>query len=230
MSGARAARTMAVRAMGEGAVLVRLGDTIDEATSARVLALDAALARASPAGMTETVPAYATLLVAFDPLVTDHAAIIRAIDAIGDAADGAVAPNEHVLPVCYDSPHAPDLDAVAQRTGLTRAAVIAAHLAGAYRVYMIGFAPGYAYLGGVPAALQLPRKPAAERGHPAGSVLIAGPQALVTTLDMPTGWWVIGRSPARLLDTTGDMPIALRPGDRVRFEQIDGDAFAQASR
>jgi inhibitor of KinA len=85
---------------------------------------------------------------------------------------------------------------------------------------MYGFAPGYAYMGGVPLALQLPRKPVAERGHPVGSVIIAGPQCLITTLPMPTGWWVIGRTPLAVLDPLGERPFRFDPGDTIRFERM----------
>ena len=95
--------------------------------------------------------------------------------------------------------------------------MIAAHLAGRYHVYMYGFAPGYAYLAGVPPALRLNRKPAPLRGVPAGSVLIAGPQCLVSTLTMPTGWWIIGRTPFAVLTGDPDHPFRLQTGDRLRF-------------
>ena len=122
--------------------------------------------------------------------------------------------------VCYEDDLAPDLPAVARTAGLTPEAVIAAHLSGDYRVYMYGFAPGYAYLAGVPEAIRMPRKPAAVRGIPAGSVVIAGPQCLVTTLAMPTGWWIIGRSPTRVLTADPARPFLFDVGDRVRFRRI----------
>ncbi len=90
---------------------------------------------------------------------------------------------------------------------------------------MYGFAPGYAYLSGVPEAIHLPRKPAAVRGYPVGSVMIAGAQCLITTLPMPTGWWVIGRTPLRVLDTDARRPFLFEPGDRVRFVRVGGEAL-----
>ncbi|KKC24139.1 5-oxoprolinase subunit B family protein [Sphingomonas sp. SRS2] len=208
-----------VRPVGASAILVELGDGIDEAISGRVIALDRALLAEPLAGLVETVPAYAALMIVFDPLVADVEALSSlalrlARDIRADERPG----REHVVPVCYDGP---DLDAVAQRTGLSREQAIGAHLSGDYRVYMYGFAPGYAYLGGVPQALQLPRKPAAERGHPVGSIIIAGAQCLITTLPMPTGWWVIGNTPLRVLDPAAEQPFRFDPGDRIRFEQIE---------
>src|SRR5690606_14886683 len=96
----------------------------------------------------------------------------------------------------------------------------AAHLAGQYEVFMYGFAPGYAYLAGVPEAIRMPRKPTALRGVAAGSVLIAGPQCLVSTITMPTGWWNIGRSPTRILTDDPERPFLFDIGDRVRFRRI----------
>ncbi|MCZ0960729.1 5-oxoprolinase subunit B family protein [Paracoccus benzoatiresistens] len=146
------------------------------------------------------MPAYAAILIRFDPLACDHAAAERAARQLLDQGPGANAAStlREVL-VCYDGDLAPDLARVAQATGLGPQEVVAAHLSGQYEVVMYGFAPGYAYLAGVPDAIRMPRKPAPVRGVPAGSVLVAAGQCLVSTLAMPTGWWIIGRSPTRIL-------------------------------
>lgn len=211
-----------VRPIGEAAVLIDFGGGISAETNERVVALDRALAGQPPDGMVETVPAYVSLMIVFDPLVTDgHAIAAHALALINDAATETRQPREHVIPVRYDAACAPDLAAVAEATGLTPEDVIVRHLSGEYRVYMYGFAPGYAYLGGVPAALQLPRKPRAERGHPAGSVIIAGAQCLITTLPMPTGWWVIGQTAHVILDPAEAKPFLFDPGDVIRFRRED---------
>jgi inhibitor of KinA len=101
---------------------------------------------------------------------------------------------------------------------------------GDYGVFMYGFAPGYAYLAGVPECIQLPRKPEPVRGVAAGSVVIAGPQCLVTTLTMPTGWWIIGRSPTRILTAQEDRPFLFDVGDRVRFRRIGRGEFDELVR
>ncbi len=213
------------RPVGAGALLADFGDTIDEALFARVVALDRALADDPPAGLAETVPAYTSLLLVFDPLVTDHATVEAHAAGLVGAATGLGDATIHDVPVCYEGDAAPDLAAVAERLGMSAEAVIAAHLAGDYRVFMYGFAPGYAYLGGVPEPLHLPRKAAAVRGHPVGSVMIAGPQCLITTLPMPTGWWVIGRTPLRVLDAEAERPFLFEPGDRVRFTRVGPEAL-----
>lgn len=214
------------RPVGDTALMVEFGDVVAAALHERVLALDAALAAAPFPGFCEAVPAYASLMVRFDPLATDHAAAIAALDSLlahGPALRGAAARRE--VAVCYDGDLAPDLATVAEATGLGVEAVIAAHLAGDYSVFLYGFAPGYAYMAGVPEPLRLPRKAAAMRDVPAGSVIIAGPQCLVTTITMPTGWWRIGRSPTAILTGDDAHPFLFDIGDHVRFRRISLDEY-----
>ena len=208
------------RAAGTGAVLADFGGEISEAVFARVVALDHALTADRAAWLVETVPAYTSLLIVFDPLTIDHAGVTNHVRALETSTSDHVATTTHAIPVCYEGDAAPDIAQVAATLGMSDEAVVAAHLAGDYRVFMYGFAPGYAYLGGVPSELQIPRKPAAVRGHPVGSVMVAGPQCLITTLEMPAGWWVIGRTPARVLDVAAERPFLFEPGDKVRFTRI----------
>jgi inhibitor of KinA len=214
--------------VADHALLVSFAATISDAASAAVAALDRALDATPCAGLLERIPAMVSLLVEFDPLRTDHAAVQAHVQSLLDRPvkqpdDGRL----HTIEVCYDEALAPDLAAVARATGLSADAVAHQHLQGAYRVRMYGFAPGFAYLSGVPAAIQVPRKTAAVRDIPAGSVIIAGPQCLITTLVMPTGWSVIGRSPARILRPDSPQPFLFEVGDRVRFVRIDRAQYAQ---
>lgn len=213
------------RPVGSGALLADFGGEIAENVFAQVVSLDRALSAQPPAWFEEAVPAYTSLLIVFDPLATDHASVAAHLRSLEVAPVDLLATTTHEVPVCYDGDAAPDVAAAAQTLGLSEEAVIAAHLAGDYRVFMYGFAPGYAYLGGVPRDLHLPRKTAAVRGHPVGSVMVAGPQCLITTLPMPTGWWVIGRTPLRVLDAAADRPFLFEPGDRVRFTRIGAEAL-----
>ncbi|MCM2251148.1 MAG: allophanate hydrolase subunit 1 [Ramlibacter sp.] len=216
--------------VADHAVLVSFAAAITDEAGAEVLALDAALVSDPPMGLKECVPAYVNLLIEFDPLVTDHAAIEAAVrdllrkESMRPAHVRGTA-RTHEVEVCYDAEFAPDLDAVARATGLSMEQAIEWHLRGDYQVRMYGFAPGYAYLAGVPGAIQVPRKPAAVRGIPAGSVLIAGAQCLVTTLDMPTGWSIIGRSPTRILTGDENAPFLFGVGDGVRFKRIDAARY-----
>ena len=206
------------RAVAEHGLLVEFGTRIDDVTHAAVLALDRALAANPFAGFAEAVPAYVNLLVRFDPMVTDHRTVEATLRALIKATPtGAVQGTRRVVDVVYDGP---DLDEVARRCGLSPEAVIAAHLGGDYQVALYGFAPGYAYLSGVPKAIALPRKEAAVRGVAAGSVIIAAGQCIVTTLTMPTGWWIIGHSPTVILDPQGARPFLFDVGDRVAFRRV----------
>ena len=215
-------------------LLVTFGEVIGDDTSAAVTALDRALARSPCAGFIECVPAMVSLLVDFDPLLTDHAQVQSHVQVLlNQGASHVVQGQVREVEVCYDADFAPDLPAVATALGMSIEQVIGLHLQAPYRVRMYGFAPGFAYLSGVPAAIQVPRKPSATRGIASGSVLMAGPQCLVTTLVMPTGWSVIGRSPTRILDPDSPSPFLFEVGDAVRFVRIDRaryDALCAAPR
>ncbi|MCX7302202.1 MAG: allophanate hydrolase subunit 1 [Rhodobacterales bacterium] len=209
------------RPVAEQGVLIEFGDHISDAVHERVLFLDSILAAQGFDGFREAVPAYVNLLVIFDPLITDHARVERRVRAmlsgpVQARAEGTI----HVVDVCYDAGLAPDLPEVARLTALSEEAVIAAHLSGEYRVFHYGFAPGYAYLAGVPEAIRLPRKTTAVRGVAAGSVIIAAAQCIISTLTMPTGWWIIGRSPTLILRDDPARPFLFDVGDRVRFRRI----------
>lgn len=213
------------RPVAEHSLLVEFGEAIDADIHACVLQLDKALAARPFAGFQEAVPAYAAILIRFDPMVTDHAKARIAAEGLIGAPDQTRHAMTREVAVCYDPDLAPDLDAVAQATGLSTEAVITAHLAGDYSVFMYGFAPGYAYLAGVEPAIRLPRKPSPRRGVPAGSVLIAGAQCLVSTITMPTGWWIIGRSPTRILTSDPGRPFLFDVGDQVRFRRVTRHEF-----
>lgn len=214
------------RPVADVGVMVEFGDSISEEIHAAVLSLDKELAAHSFHGFTEAVPTYCSLFVGYDPLLTELT-IVQAHVSTLVASMSVSAPEGrlHEIPVCYDAPYEPDLASVAEQVGLSPEAVIEAHLAGAYRVYMYGFAPGYAYLGGVPDRIQLPRKRSPVRDIPAGSVLIAGPQCLVTTVTMPTGWWIIGRSPAQILRPQHEVPFLFEVGDKIKFHRVDASSL-----
>lgn len=217
------------RAVADSAVLAEFGSRIEVPAHQAVLRLDEALKRKPFDGLLETVPAYVNLLVVFDPLKCDHAMVEQHLRGLlRAAAPTRRTRTQREVLVCYEDELAPDLDAVAERTGLSREAVINAHLRGQYQVFMYGFAPGYAYLGSVPEAIRLERKPAPVRGLRTGSVLIAGPQCLVTTMVMPTGWWVIGASPTQILAPEAQRPFLFDVGDEVVFRRISRTAYDEA--
>lgn len=212
--------------VADHALLVSVGDVIADETSATVMALDRSLTAAPPPGLRECVPAFVNLLIEFDPLLTDHAQLRACVEQLlrNPVCGPALGPWREVE-VCYDADLAPDLVSVALDVGLATDEVINSHLQADYIVRMYGFAPGYAYLSGVPPAIQVPRKPTAVRDIPAGSVLIAGPQCLVTTISMPTGWSIIGRSPTPIFTPLAREPFLFGVGDRVRFKRVDRERF-----
>lgn len=210
------------RPVGDRAILVEFGTSIGPEAHAAVLALDDALVQQPFAGLLETVPAFVNLLAVFDPVRTDHRSVEAALrDRL---AAGPARPRSlqlHEVGLCSEGDDlAPDLAEVARATGLSPAGVLDCLTGATLEVGLYGFAPGYAYLSGLPPALHLPRKQAPRRGVPAGSVIIAGGQCIVTTLTMPTGWWIIGRSPTRILTGDPARPFLFAVGDKVRFRLL----------
>lgn len=208
--------------VADHALLVSFSESISDAANASVAALDQALEVRPFIGLMERVPAMVSLLVDFDPLLTDHVEVQDHVERLlGQPVKGLTAGRLREVEVCYDAELAPDLASVARASGLSVEGVVELHLQAEYRVCMYGFAPGFAYLSGIPAAMQVPRKAAALRDIPTGSVLVAGAQCLVTTLVMPTGWSIIGRSPTRIFTPAEHSPFLFDVGDRVRFTRID---------
>lgn len=207
---------------GETALVVEFGRSIDAAINARVLALDAALSDRRTPGLLEQVPTYRSLMLHYDPLVLSRAALIALVlDCLSVPGPAPGARRLWTLPACYDPEFAVDLGHVATTCGLSPDHVIAAHSGAEYRVYMYGFAPAWAYLGGLPAALTLPRRTSPRSQIPAGSLIIAGGQAIVATMAMPSGWHILGRTPERLFRPDREAAIAVAVGDAIRFEPVD---------
>jgi KipI family sensor histidine kinase inhibitor len=237
--------------MGEHALLLRFGAGIDRAVNACVHEACARLRAAAPDGLQELVPAYASVLLRFEPRVwrvdtaldgdaaaTGDAASERLLGQVRAAlaADGedrarVPPPFMHRLPVCYGGAYGMDLASVAGHLRLDPLTVIASHCAAEYTVAMLGFAPGFAYLLGMDAGLAVPRLDRPRTRVPAGSVGIGGAQTGIYPAELPGGWQLIGRTPWALFDpANGARPCRFAPGDRVRFEAIDADAFDELQR
>lgn len=222
-----------LEALAEDALLLRFGDAIDPLTNARVHAAARALRAANLPSIIEIAPAFATLLVRFDPFAWRerealHAALTTALRnglADGDASSTSARTIE--IPVCYGGEHGPDLADVAAHTGLSQAELIARHAASTYTVAMLGFAPGFPYLLGLASALHVPRRADPRTRVRAGSVAIGGAQTGIYPRELPGGWHLIGRTPLALFDATRDPPALLAPGDHVRFRAIDATEFAR---
>jgi KipI family sensor histidine kinase inhibitor len=224
---------LVVEALGDRALLIILGKGIDPAVNDRVHRLAALLRDRKLPGVQDLVPAYATLAVHYDPAawsggkVPPHEALTREIIRLWKSARRATfpPPRQVEIPVCYGGAFGPDLAEVASLCALSEEEVIARHAAVSYRVYMIGFSPGFAYLGGLDATIAAPRRATPRLKVPAGSVGIAGMQTGIYPLATPGGWQIIGQTPKPLFLPAQESPCLLNPGDRLRFVPIDAETF-----
>ena len=214
---------------GDGGLVVEFGTVVDERLNRLVIALDARLRDAAVAGVIETVPTYRSLLVLFDPARADRVALAAALDAlVADLRPGDEArARRWTVPVAYGGALGMDLDHIAALHDLTTDEVVRRHAEGEYRVHMIGFAPGFAYLGGLPAILHTPRRTEPRQRTPAGSISIGGVQAAISSVEVPSGWHMLGRTPLRTFDLRRDTPFLLQPGDRIRFRPVSASEYAR---
>ena len=207
---------------GDQAVVVELGDTIDPQTNRRVHGLMDAIERAEVPGVFDLVPTYRSILVYYDPMRTSLSALqARVSELYIDLEDQAVEePRTVEIPTLYGGQYGPDLEFVAEHAGLTPQEVIDIHSGTDYLVYMMGFSPGFPYLGGLSERLATPRLDTPRLKIPAGSVGIAESQTGVYPVASPGGWRLIGRSPVRMFDAEAEPPSRLAAGDYVRFVPI----------
>lgn len=213
---------------GDTALVVEFGDHIERRLSSWVLALARRLTEARINGVVETVPTYRSLIVHFDPLVVSTSSLMtRVVDLMRGLQLKQSIGRHWYLPACYDPAIAPDLDDVAGRTGLSPAQVVDLHSSTTYHVYMLGFLPGMAYLGDVPAELGLPRRTTPRLHVPAGSLAIATTMTCVYPLDTPAGWHLIGRSPVPFWERRPVIKTLLAPGDRVTFSPVSLPEFEE---
>ena len=211
---------------GDTALVVEFGDRADRALNDRVLRLSALLRSSNTRGVIETVPTYRSVMVLYDPLITDSASLISAIENLLDERSAATRQAKlWRIPACYAASHAPDLEEVAQRAGFSAEEVIRIHTATSFHVYMIGFVPGFPYMGDLPEPLALPRRNDPRVRVPAGSIAIAAGMTAIYPVESPGGWHLIGATPIRLFDLRAPRPALLSPGDQVRFEPISAAEF-----
>ena len=207
-----------ILACGDSALTVEFGDTIDPTLNARVLALDARVGE-GVAGVVETVPTYRSLLVHYDPVATDFESLSAALAILArDLSDALPTGRLWRVPVVYGGAFGIDLAETAERHDLTPADLIERHAAPVYRVYMIGFLPGFAYLGGLDPAIATPRRETPRLKTPPGTISIGGVQALIASIEAPSGWHLLGRTPMRNFMPGREPVFLLRPGDQITFE------------
>jgi len=213
--------------MGDTALVLEVGHTISEETHRRVQAVVQRLDQQPISGVLEVVPAFATVTVYYDPFQIAYTELRDRVEAaLQGLTDVELPPSRIVeIPVCYGGEFGPDLAKVAARNQLTPSEVIEIHTDAEYLVYMIGFAPGFPYLGGLSERIATPRRDTPRPVIPAGSVGIAGQQTGVYPLETPGGWQLIGRTPLRLFRPEQDPPTLLQAGDLVRFREITAEQY-----
>ena len=223
---------MRITPASDSALLVTFGDSISLEAHRRVITLFQAFEERQDGRIRNLHPAYASLLIEFYPLSSTHQELENLVLTLSSEVKGPeVATTEPIeIPVCYEAEFAPDLANVAQHLRLSTEQVVTLHAASEYRVYFLGFSPGFAYLGGVSQALQVPRLETPRTQVKAGSVGLAGEQTGIYPNDSPGGWQLIGRTPQRMFDPSQDPASRLRPGDRVRFRRINRAEFEQLAR
>lgn len=206
-----------LKPLGDSAILVQLGDAINPTLNARVHALSALL-QSLPA-IIETVPAYCTVLVHYDPLTTTYNQIKNLIkEKISHLDEATCRPSRHLeIPVIYGNASGPDLEPAAATLALSPPELIRLHSECEYTVYMMGFTPGFPYMGILNEKLIIPRLSTPRTRVPAGSVAIAGSQTGIYPVDSPGGWHILGYTPLKLFDPLSETPFLFSPGDIVKF-------------
>ena len=231
------ATNLVIYQISENAVTIEFGHVIDEALMQRITRFNELINKVPFAGMRGTVPAYTTLSILYDPMQvinntgltgkTCYQKVSGYLQNLkeDDKPSLASADNPISIPVCYGGDFGPDLGYVADFHHMTINEVIRLHTSAIYQVYMIGFIPGFAYLGGLSDELETPRKESPRKAVPAGAVGIAGKQTGIYPLETPGGWQLIGRTPLKLFDADREQPSLLKASNLVKFDPISQDDF-----
>lgn len=214
---------------GERGLVIEFGNKIDPVVNRKVHDLSKLLKQWQDIGIHEVVPTYRSLLVYFDPLVLSRQELTGKIDALlSQGGEGVIAAAETrlvTIPVCYGGEYGPDIAFVAEHSGLSETEVITIHTSTPYLVYMLGFTPGFPYLGGMSDKIATPRLKQPRTAIPAGSVGIAGNQTGFYPVQSPGGWQLIGQTPVKGFDPRLEQPFLLSAGDYVQFQSITAAEF-----
>lgn len=219
---------MDIKAFGEQSILVNFEQKIDLAVHAKVMALKRALEHAPIEGIQYFIPAYCSLNIGYDPAILDIDSLktyIQSIDLNQDILSKKTPSRLIKIPVCYEAPFSLDMEEISTLTGLTSEKIIHLHTSTNFHVYMLGFLPGFAYMGTLPKALECPRKSVPRRSVPVGAVGLAGQQTGIYPSKSPGGWQIIGQTPITIFDAQNDQPFLFQVGDEVRFFAITQDEF-----
>lgn len=216
---------MKIQPFGDSSLLISFENEINEMTNQKVIALFHLLE--SKKGITFQIPAYNSLTVGIDQDIWSlHEATIFVRNQTDESLDSiSNTNNEYIIPVCYQGDFAPDLNEISDHIRISAADLVTLHTAKSYRVFMLGFVAGFAYMGTLDSRLESPRKDTPRLRVPAGSVGLAGLQTGIYPTEAPGGWQIIGRTPLEMFSPERDNPTLLKPGDSVRFRAISKDEY-----
>jgi KipI family sensor histidine kinase inhibitor len=215
------------RLVGDRGVLVEYGDAISPEINIKVRAMAMAIAEEKPDGIVEVIPTYRSLLIFYDPLVTDLPTLEDVLQFMEKRLDQLEIPPPRTIeiPVSYGGDFGPDIEFVAQAHDMTVEEVIRIHSGAVYQIYMIGFTPGFPFLGGLPEELHTPRLESPRSLVPAGSVGIANNQTGMYPVASPGGWRLIGRTPFKLFDPSKENPFLYSAGDMIKYVPISEEEY-----
>lgn len=222
--------TWVIKAIADQAINIEFGEVIDERINQRVTSFTAALRQKKLQGVTACIPTYRSLTVTYDSMKIRQTRLTSVIEELL-SSDNLDTPEGKCwqIPVCYGGEHGIDLEDVSASLGLTPDELISIHSAQIYRIYMIGFVPGFAYLGGLDERLHIPRRTSPRLEVPSGSISIGGMQSAIGSVAAPSGWHLLGRTPVKSFDLHRDHPFLFNAGETVCFHSISAEEYRQLS-
>lgn len=217
---------MTFHPLGDSAILLKFDQKIDPDINQKVVSVVNSLTSNPIKGVTGWIPAYCSLMVSYDPMVIHYDQLESQLEEMSSAPSGpAKAPREFNIPVCYGGEFGVDLEEVSKETSLSIKEIIDIHTSTQFRVYMLGFIPGFVYMGSIPPELNCSRKTTPRLKVPSRSVGLAGQQTGIYPTEAPGGWQIIGRTPVNIIDLSQTNPFLFEAGDSIRFNSIDQDEY-----
>ncbi|MCC5910401.1 MAG: 5-oxoprolinase subunit PxpB [Clostridiaceae bacterium] len=208
---------------GDRALVMEFGNCISEEINEKIRAMTIAIETKNIEGVVELVPTYRSLMVHYNPLIIEYTVLLTTLQALEEELENIELPAPQIIeiPTLYGGDYGPDIETVAQHNALTVEEVIQTHTSGEYLIYMLGFTPGFPYLGGMDKKIATPRLQSPRTKIKGGSVGIAGSQTGIYSIDSPGGWQLIGWTPVKLYDENAEKPILLKAGNYIKFKEID---------